>query len=213
MLLDVTNTSPYPMMLKTLSILAPVAGSAGSNLTSDSYPLQVLYRRKDASTCQPGLVCTGSVRDNVFFANGSFWNATAGGNGVVAPYSAAGSLASATWLNAYPTSPASVTGNGTIVPVPGTPGVAGVGGIPLAAGETLGFWFYYTDGTKWLRSLDALIERGLGTAAFNNTAGDPSFSYFADSALRVSAAMQASAVNKTNWGASEIASPADRARS
>jgi len=203
MLVDITNISPYAMTLTSISILTPVIGSMGSNFTSTSYPLQVLYRRKDATTCQPGFVCTGSVRDNVFFTNGSYWNATAGGSGGVAPYSAAGNLASPTWLNAYPVSnPVTVVGNGTIVAVPGNPGVAGAGGISLAASETLGFWLYFSDGTQWLRSQDGgPINTGLGTAAFNNAPGDPTFSYFTDSALRVSAAMQASSLNKTNWGA------------
>jgi hypothetical protein len=147
-------------------------------------------------------VCTGSVRDNVFFTNGSYWNATAGGSGVIAPYSAACSNGS-NWVSAYPLNPYSeVSGNGTMVAVPGTPGVAGAGGIPLAPQETLGFWFYFTDGTRWLRSQDlGPIQAGLGSAAFNNVAGDPTFDYFSDTALRVSAAMQATALNKTNWGA------------
>ena len=199
MFVDVTNISPYALTLKSLAVLLPVAGSAAN---TNTYPLQVLYRRKDPTTCQPGLVCTGSVRDNVFFTNGSFWNATAGANGVVAPFSAPCNLAGPTWVNAYPVvTTVNVTGNGTMTTVPGTPGVAGAGGIPVAVGETLGFWFYFTDGTHWLRSTDlGPIAAGMGTAAFNNAPGDPSFAYLSDSSLRISAAMQATAVNKTNWG-------------
>ena len=56
------------------------------------------------------------------------------------------------------------------------------------------------DGTKFNRVTDSTVI-ALGSAATNNSAGDPSFRYFTDptGTLTVSAAMQATARTTPNW--------------
>ena len=112
------------VVLTGLSILLPLCNSS-----SCSYPLTVLYRRKPSS-CNPGLICTGSVRDNQFYTNGSYaLNGTASS---AAPGSPAGNMNDSSWQPLLTN--VTVTGNGTVVDV-NSPF-----SLTIAPGEVVGLW-------------------------------------------------------------------------
>jgi hypothetical protein len=70
--------------------------------------------------------------------------------------------------------------------------------VVLLSNETVGLWFYFTDLTRWERTVDSTLP-SLGTPATPNTYGDPTWAYLQQGSLRLSAAMQASNITKPNW--------------
>ena len=135
MFFDIINTGSNPVQIKSFSFLTPPAYTAGT-----SFPLSIYYRRLNAQQCLPGLVCTGSYRDNSFTTAGAF---------ISAPVSApASNLSDASWVNAW---------NGSLVTLNTLEALQGSFNIALAPSETVGFWFLFTDGTRPTRAADATL--------------------------------------------------------
>jgi hypothetical protein len=185
MAFDLTNISPLTVTLKRMALLTPFAYTSGT-----SFPLVVLYRRLNVSACKPGLVCTGSVRDNYFYTNGTF---APGASSNVPPAGAPlGNLADPSWLTL-------LTSN--VVGLNVMANVSTSFTLTLAPGEVIGVWMYMTDGTKWNRATDSAMPGSMGsyTPTFNMP-GDTSFDIVHDNNLRMSAANQLTGLSTPNWG-------------
>jgi len=177
---DVTNLSPFNLTLTGMYILTPSAYSVSGGVSNGRFPLSVSYRRKNVTACLPGLVCTGSVRDQAFFSNGTF--ATGGSATAVAPGAPSGNAYDPSWKSLINAN--LVNGFNVLTKVPVT------FSLTLAPGEVVGLWMLFTDGTSWNRATDSSLP-ALGTysASFNQL-GDPTFAYTSGSDLRISAGMQ-----------------------
>lgn len=127
MLFDLTNVDSQQrtLYLTGFSFLVPSAYSSGAT----SFPLVMLYRRRNAAACLPDAYCTGSVRDNSISTQGVYM--AGGGSSVQAPGAPACNLSDPSWL---PLLAGAMRGSGSVVRVPGTVR------IPLAPGETIGIW-------------------------------------------------------------------------
>ena len=187
-----TNIGSVTITITGFSMLVPVRNTSVVSGTgwSGSAPVQILYRRKVPSSCLPGLICTGSVRDNQFRLDGTF--ASGAGSNVVGANAPAGNLSDPSWTTAVASG--TVTGNGTVVDVPGSVSIS------LGPGAVMGFWFYFLDGQSMSRPTDStLIALGQAGTIANNQPGDPTFSYVEQGYLRMSAAMQATNTSVPNW--------------
>jgi hypothetical protein len=187
MLFDLTSLAPpgVQVTIRSLAVLTPFVEAGG---WTGSAPVTMLVRRRSAATCLPGLVCTGSVRDNQFWLNGSF--ADGASSKVSGPGAPACVLKDPSWTSFVT---GTVQGNGTIEAV-----VGAVTPISLAPGEVVGVWIRFISGSQMARPTDAsLVE--LGTGATDNAPGDPTFSYVEQGYLRLSAGMQAKAPDAPNW--------------
>jgi len=180
-------------------------------VNGSSLPLQILYRRK-AAVCPPGgWLCSGSVRDSSFFRNasGTFLGAVTDTTAVppisfpparvgrAADWGSIniGSVAGAPAGNYH--HPSWVSAVNAVVA--GSASLAEVGGasIAVAAGETIGLWFIWMDGTRSYRSIDDVVPGMAGVWA--GGAGDPSTNLASDGHIRLSYAMQARSWMNANW--------------
>ena len=100
----------------------------------------------------------------------------------------AGNLAHPSWLVAL---------SSTLVAASAS--LANVGGlsISLAAGETIGLWFIWMDGTRSIRSVDAVVPGVAGV--YSGGSADPTTNLVSDAHLRLSYAMQARTWMNANW--------------
>jgi len=170
-------------------------------LPSQTSPLVVMFRRYNATACRPGLICTGSIRDNFFKINGSF--APGAGTNVLPTLSSgvpAGGLLDPSWQ---------VLAN---VSFPYSGAVTSLGvplSLTLAPGETVGMWYFYADGSKPNRETDSIVSSsGMGASGstpqaykgWNYTATDPTYNYTSDGTLTITVGMQATSMKGINTG-------------
>ena len=202
MYFDLTNTAAVPMTITGVSAFSQPNGGALVN------PV-LYYRRFNPSACLPGLVCTGSVRDNFFNLNGSYAQGATTNVPPTAGNAPAGNVSDPSWHLLFN---GSAVGSVAIL----APLIGGIN-LTLAVNETVGIWWRVivngVDSLGAWRETDATLT-AMGSAINNNLPGDPTFAVMADGNLRVSAAMQATGpVNaaatingvayqwtKTNWG-------------